>query len=395
MVADEDSVGRRIAAHRKLFGLTQADLADRAGYSLSYVRAIEQGREVVPNGFVATVARALKVEPEVLTGAPYRDTVLAEGSLGEVAELRSIVAEGHYVRPLPPGSIQELARELDKVIRMYRNDSGQRALAKLPGLIRKLHGAARETSSDGERGRIFSLLSAAYVTAERLFRRFGYLTHCAPTLDQLEWTAAQADDPLYRAQAKAKRARVLMYFGATEVSASLVEAATAEAHGDSEAAIAVTGYAHLCGAIAAARGRDIGRAHDRIREAEKLAVRIDGESELYGTLFGVGNVGIHRVAVEMEAGDPEKAARDGFALRLPAGIAPPRAGHHWQDVARACLLAGDPTRSLVALNRARKVAPQQTRLHPAVRETLRGIAEAERRKSDSLASFAGWVGIRL
>ncbi|WP_232376973.1 tetratricopeptide repeat protein [Amycolatopsis aidingensis] len=288
-----------------------------------------------------------------------------------------------------------MATEMDAVNRVYRNDKGRQALARLPVLLRQLHGAVRDATTDTERGRLYSLLSAGYVTAERLCRRFGYMSLCTPAVDRLEWVAALADDPLYVAQAKVKRARVLMYLDATDVGLSLVEQGLDDITGDDEPAVAVRGYAHLCGAIAAARGRkpDTARAH--IAEARNLAPRVNGESDAYGTLFGKGNVGIHACAVEMEAGDPGRAANDGSALRLPSGIAPPRAGHHWQDTARAWLLSGQPNKALDALNRARKVAPQQTRLHPSVRETLTGIAESERRRSDSLTSFAGWVGMRF
>lgn len=87
---------------------------------------------------------------------------------------------------------------------------------------------------------------------------------------------------------------------------------------------------------------DLAREH--IAETRAIAAHVDGESDAYGTLFGPANVGIHSCAVELEAGDPAAAAREGSALRLPAAIAPPRAGHHWQDTARAWLLSGNRAR---------------------------------------------------
>lgn len=394
-MADTVSIGSRVAANRKLIGLTQAQLAAQCNYSLSYVRAVEQGREPASPAFTAAAARVLRVEPEDLTGTPYRATIEEEGPLEGMTDLRAILAEGIYVQAAPPAPLSELAAEMDALNRTYRNDKGRQALQRLPILLRQLHGAVREAKTDTERAEAYSVLSHAYVTAERLCRRFGYMSLCTPAVDRLEWAASQAADPLYVAQAKVKRARVLMYLDATDVSLSLVEQGLSDVRGHDEPAIAVRGYSHLCGAIAAARGRKPDIARDHIAEARKLAGRVSGESDAYGTLFGVGNVGIHACAVELEAGDPGKAAREGSALRLPAGIAPPRAGHHWQDTARAWLLSGEPHKALESLNRARKVAPQQTRLHPAVRETLRGIAEAERRRSDTLASFAGWVGVRI
>ncbi|MEV0358852.1 hypothetical protein AB0H71_22620 [Nocardia sp. NPDC050697] len=82
-------------------------------------------------------------------------------------------------------------------------------------------------------------------------------------------------------------------------------------------------------------------------------------------------------------------------MTLPASIVPTRAGHHWQDVSRAWLLVGKPDKALDALNRARRIAPQQTRLHPAVRETVHGIAAAQRRQTHSLTGFASWLGMQV
>ncbi|GAA0516071.1 transcriptional regulator [Saccharopolyspora subtropica] len=394
-MTDTLGVGDRIATERKLAGLTQHQLAQKAAYSLSLVRAVEQGRKPALPGFIAAVARTLGIDPEQLTGTPYRDTIEEDGPLEGMAELRAILAEGAYVRPVEPDPLDEMAAEMDRVNLVYRNDKGRQALVRLPALIRQLHGALHTANSDGERGRIFTLLSSAYVTAERLCRRFGFMSLTTPAVDRLEWAAERADDPLYVAQAKVKRCRVLMYLGSTEVGLSLVDQGLNLINGGDEQALAVRGYAHLCGAIAAARGRkpDIARAH--IEEARSISKYMNGESDAYGTLFGPANVSIHSCAVELEAGDPGKAAQEGSALRLPKQIAPPRAGHHWQDTARAWLLAGQPGKALDALHLARRVAPQQTRLHPSVRETLRGIAMSERRRTDSLSNFVGWVGLKL
>ncbi|MGY4103111.1 helix-turn-helix domain-containing protein, partial [Nocardia sp. R16R-3T] len=176
---------------------------------------------------------------------------------------------------------------------------------------------------------------------------------------------------------------------------TLIEKALDTITGDDAAATEVRGFGHLCGSIIAARGFRPDVARNHITEARTSALHVNGESDMYGTMFGHANVEIHSCAVELEAGDPGGAAREGTALVLPAGIALPRAGHHWQDVARAWLMSGQPDKALKSLNLARRVAPQHTRLHPSVRETLHGIAAAERRRTDSLSSFAGWVGIAL
>ncbi|WP_406229596.1 hypothetical protein [Nocardia sp. NBC_01009] len=55
--------------------------------------------------------------------------------------------------------------------------------------------------------------------------------------------------------------------------------------GDTQAANAVRGYGHLCGAIVAARGFQPGTAADHIAEARRLAPLMPGESDLYRTLW--------------------------------------------------------------------------------------------------------------
>ncbi|WP_040802804.1 helix-turn-helix domain-containing protein [Nocardia concava] len=388
------TTGDRIASLRKLAGLKQIQLAQRAQYSLSMVRAVEQNREPASPGFVAAIASALGVEPEHLTGAPYYDIIEEDGPLDGVAELRSVLAEGPYVRAVEPPSLAELTTEMAAIDLAYRNDKGRIALARMPVLLRQLYGALH-AATDSDRGKVFSLLCAAHVTTERLCRRFGF-TALAPTvLDRLEWAAVGADDPLYAAQAKIKRARILMYHNANEVGLSLVEQGIDLVEGDGEAANAVRGYGHLCGAIVAARAIRPDTAAEHIEHARRLAPSMPHESDLYGTLFGPGNVGIHACAVALESGDPDRAAREGSELILPPEIAPPRAGHHWQDVARAWVLVGQPDKALKALGAARAVAPQQTRLHPSVRETLYAVASTERRRTDSLSNFASWVGVAL
>jgi hypothetical protein len=72
-----------------------------------------------------------------------------------------------------------------------------------------------------------------------------------------------------------------------------------------------------------------------------------------------------------------------------------RLGHHHVDLARAALLHGRRDQVLAELNTARAMAPQLTRYHPQAHETVVTLAHQDRRRSDSLATFARWAGIQL
>ncbi|MGV9678586.1 helix-turn-helix domain-containing protein [Nocardia sp. NPDC003482] len=391
MATETNGSGKRIAALRRLAKMTQDQLAVKAGYSVHAVRAVEQGRDPASPGFVTAVAAALGVEPEQIYGTPYQDAIDEDGTLDGLAELRAILSEGEYVCGADPSPLDQLRAELKSINDDDRAGRSRQALARLPKLIRELYGALAD-NSDPE---VYALLADAYNAADRICRRFGHMALTIPAVDRFDWAATLSGDPLNIAHGKIMRTRLLMYHNNTDLALRLVDEAISLIEGESEGALSVWGAAHLAGAVAAARGRRLDTARDHIAEARTIGTRLGHETRAYETLMGPGNTEIHAVGVELEAGDPGKAATIGSELSLPPTITHSRAGHLWQDVGRAWLLVGKPDKSLKALQQARKVSPQQTKLHPSVRETLYGIAAAERRRSESLGAFANWVGITV
>ncbi|MFE9327058.1 helix-turn-helix domain-containing protein [Nocardia sp. NPDC052278] len=382
-------IGQALAAERKIAGLSQRQLATRARYSLSMVKAVEQGREVASPGFISAVASALLITPEQLTGAPYNDGKPLSDAINRLSIL---LTEGRYARATEPAPLERLEAELAAAQQLYRSDRTRQTIEVLPALIRQLHGAIREQSGD-VKAHAYTLLTSAYVLAEWSVRRTGHMMMALPALDLADSYAPLADDPIYGAFSALARARVLTHYGESAVAAQLIDSAI-DAADDSRAGMVLAGYAHLTGAINDARTLNYAAAADHVRAAHEFAART-GETDLYMTAFGPLNVEIHSHAVELEAGDPNKAAVEGDTLTYTPGAPPTRIAHHWQDNARAWLMSGKPDRALAALNKARAAAPQQTRLHPSVRETLSGIAMAQRRQTDSLLGFASWLGSTL
>ena len=382
-------LGERIANERKIAGLTQLALATRTNYSLSMVKAVEQGREPASPGFISAVAKAMRITPEQLTGAPYDD---GKPLSDAVNALSVLLTEGRYARAVEPGALAEIESDLEAAQHLYRSDRTRQTIEVLPDIIRRAHGALRETTGE-DKARAYTLLTSAYVLAEWAARRTGHLMLALPALDLADTYAPMADDPNYGAFSALARARVLTHYGESEVAAQLIDSAISKAD-DTRAGIVMVGYSHLAAAVNEARKLNHSGAVDHIQAAREFASRT-GETDLYMTAFGPLNVEIHAHAVELESGDPNKAALAGARLTYSAGAPPTRIGHHWQDNARAWLMSGKPDRALAALNKARAAAPQQTRLHPAVRETVYGIAAAQRRQSDSLLGFASWLGASL
>lgn len=152
------------------------------------------------------------------------------------------------------------------------------------------------------------------------------------------------------------------------------------------------GMLHLRAAVIAGRMKDRDHAEARLAEARALA-RETGELPDYGVTWGPTNVGVHAVAIASEMDEFDLAIELAEDVRIPRGWTRSRAGHHWMDLGRAHAWAGHPERALDCLQRARRIAPQQTRYHPTVRETVLALKRRERARSSSLAQYAEWVGI--
>jgi hypothetical protein len=100
------------------------------------------------------------------------------------------------------------------------------------------------------------------------------------------------------------------------------------------------------------------------------------------------------VALAVETLDGRAAATAAGRVVIPDGTPRERVGHHWIDVARAQLLAGDTAASLAALSRARSASPEQVRAHPLARETVYALARRERHASDTVRGLAAWMGLQ-
>lgn len=382
-------VGQRVALERRIAGLSQQALATRAAYSLSMIKAVEQGREPASPGFISAVARALRILPEQLTGAPYDDGKPLSDAINELSVL---LAEGRHARAIDPGPLSQIATDIAAAQQLYRSDRTRQTIETLPGIIRRLHGAVRELDGD-EKARAYTLLTAAYVLAEWSARRAGHLLLTLPALDLADAYAPLADDPYWGAFSILARARVLTHYGESGVAGQLIES-TMSAADETRAGLVLAGYSHLAAAVNEARKLNYSGAVDHIGAAREIASHT-GQTDLYMTAFSPLNVDIHAHAIELEAGDPHRAAHEGATLTYASDSPPTRIGHHWQDNARAWLMAGKADKALAALNKARAAAPQQTRLHPSVRETVQGIASLQRRQSEGLVGFASWLGAVL
>lgn len=397
-----ESIGRRIANVRKLRGLTQQQLADRVPCSKSLIAQVEAGHKPATQALVAGVARTLAVDLNKLTGQPYhaedRDRHMQDRVYASIpAVRRALLAWDLPDEDLPTRPFDALLADVRRASELGRTARYDQLGDMLPPLLEEL-ATATHAAADEARPSLFGLLAEAYTGATAIAYALGYVDLRSLAMERVEWAARGSQDPLRVARTQWQRSTLFFATAAYDRGQRLLERVRREL-GDNpgrmdSATLSMYGATHLRSAVFAARAGNRPAAWDHIAEAREVAGILDGDRNDYGLEFGPSNVHIHAVGVAVELSDGAEAIRLARGWKLPATVAPVRAGHYWMDLARGFLYAGDRERAFQALVTARKLAPQQIRLHPMVRETVRALIDLERRRSHGLASFSAWLGMR-
>ncbi|MFC6091749.1 hypothetical protein [Saccharothrix lopnurensis] len=389
-------IGTRIAELRKIHGATQRGLSLRANVSYSLLRKVECGERPASHSFVAAIARALSVNVTDITEQPYgvRNASPASEQAG-VPALRQALVEGDDPElDTPTRGIDDLREAVSQIKEWDRRTKHAEAVRALPDVLRHLHRASHDLPVT-QRPPIHELLAAAYSYAVISLYRLGHLDLAHLADERARTAATRGDDPLRTAVAEWHHALILLFDGSYPAGLRAIDRASAltDLTPSQPATRAVRGALHLRAAILAARTSNTDLAESHLTEADALTAPGQEQANFYGTKFSAPNVDIHRVAVPVELSDGTTAISRAASIHLPATTAPSRSGHYWIDLSRGWLLHGDRRRALEALHQARRIAPQLTRYHPQVHDTVHTLAANDARSTDSLAHFAAWCGI--
>jgi transcriptional regulator with XRE-family HTH domain len=402
-MADQDRIGSRIALIRKTRGWTARELARHAHVSYSLLAKVESGAAPATPALIGAVARALRVDVPRITGQPYQEPRGQAGRLHESIEpiRRSVDTYDLPDESIAPRPYGELLTDVTRISVLGQEAKYVQIGTNLPALLDEL-AAAIQHAPASDRPRLFALLAEAYSGASAIANLLGYLDLRGQVVDRIRWASEQSGDPLRVQRVRWQRTASLMAVGAYVQALTLMQQSRDDLGDDLSAmdgpTLSVYGSTHLRSAILAARAASVsapGYAQDawaHIDAARAAAEQVRTDRNDYGLAFGPSNVAQHEVAVAVELENGEEAVRRSRQFRLGPGIPSVRRGHHYIDLARGYVMAGDPSGGLRCLQVARRIAPQQTRHHPMVRETVLAIASA-RRGREELSLFASWLGI--
>jgi transcriptional regulator with XRE-family HTH domain len=395
---DTGGVAGRVAEARKLAGLTQHQLAMNANVSLSLLRKVEQGSKPASPAFVSTIARALHVGVAELLGQPFARSSRDEHQMHAVIPgLRREVAAYNLppVDNTPSRPLDELTAAVNAASRLRHSANLMMLGEELPGLLNELR-AATYVYDDEKLERVFGLLAEAYAAAGQVAWKLGYIDLSSLFTERIEWAAARSGDELAVAAASFYRSGELI--GAAEWNGAFRFLENARAniahrlHGDDPAALAMHGQLHLKSSLAAARAGNSEVSDAHLAEARDASRWVPAGSDFYRLAFDADSVNIWSVGLAVERCDGTEAVKRAETFTPGTSAPRERVGHHWIDLARGWLLHGDHERATNTLLQAKQTAPQQTRYHPMVHETIRALARA-RRRSDPVTRLAAWAGI--
>ncbi|MEV4333462.1 helix-turn-helix transcriptional regulator [Streptomyces sp. NPDC049597] len=401
----DTGTGARIATNRRLRGMTQVQLANKANVSYSLLTKVEAGIKPASAALTAACARAMDMPVTALNGQPFSVEHFHDNLDGPLAELRA--ALDNWDMPLeevPVRTMSEIRADIDRLVKVRRGASFGQIAQWAPALINELVQFSQTLTGEHAR-RAHHMLVQVYRSAHDVAYGLGLTDLASLLMTRMDYSASRSGDLFLMSLYRYMRAQSTFSTGRHEVGRKIIDIArdeiAAEVAAGHPAALCAAGNLNLRAAILSTRQGDGPAAREALKEARKLAEML-GDVEVEGGLadghhlmsFGPTNVAIHASAVELELGQHGKALALAKKVTFPEGFPPDRVGHHWIDTARAQLWTGKTDDALASLMRAKKAAPQQAKYHPSVRETVAGLVRAARSTPDTLIGYAHWVGVQ-
>ncbi|MCT2587569.1 helix-turn-helix domain-containing protein [Actinophytocola gossypii] len=279
----------------------------------------------------------------------------------------------------------EIARASDDRLQSRYGNLARR----LPDLITEL-ARAGQLGDSVDRRHAAAQLTLALRAADGVAFKFGYLDLSARLIDLMRSAAQLAEDPLLLAAVAYVRTETFFATGDLDTAARALEiAADHVPELDTASSLAAFGALHMRAAVVAGRANKADRAADHLREARSPA-RVVPEGVYRGTAFGPASLRIHELAVAVELRDPmgiERAA----AWRPPENLPAERRSHYFIDLARAQLTLGRHEDAYLCLQAARQAAPEHTRAHLQVRQSLSALLRTHSSPSSGLLDLAAWA----
>lgn len=374
-----DTIGSRIAKHRGK-AISQRELAEMTGVSISMIRAIEQDKKRPSVPTLQKIAAALDVTINDL--ADNRFTFPdANPDAGVVAIRRALTPVDDLIDELDdqtPVTLVEATRTVNYAWGAYWSGRYGLLSTVLPPGIAQVRAAAHAAQS-AEVAPAHEQLARLYWVTGCTLVHMGQPDPAFMAIREALTAAEKGNDEKLEATLRGSVAWQLLVSGRYEESrkVALRAAESIEPVGDvSEEQLAVFGSLVLQGATAAGRSQDVSEALSLAGTAGEVAGRIGRDTKHYECNFGPSQVVMQSTDINISSERYSEALR--AAKAMPAGgsgLTPVSQARHLLDKAAAATRTGQFQKALDMLLTAERVggedwARYQTLLKQVVSELL-------------------------
>ncbi len=387
------NVGERLREVRKRRGLSQRELANESGVSLSLIRKLEQGeREDTRLETVRRLAAALRVPTTQLVVASRAEDDVVDAD-AQWKPLRRVLLTSSVVDTVDePPTTAGVRQALNAAMPLFSGDRFVELSTILPSLLRDAEALVRsDPEGRAVRARILQLtgwlltqmrqFDAAEAALERSMDESSDRLHSAATASIMCW--------LLLRRGRLGEARDLASRWADEVEPRLSRATPAE--------LSAWGWLLLRMSAAAVRDNRPGEAEDAIRLAHAAAVALGREYTPEGNFlqaFGPVTVALKRAENAMVVDRPDLVLK--LAANVPVhGLRPTsnNRNRHLLDVANAHARTRQYAEAVDILTGLRATAPQWFPKQRYAQDIVSGILARRRTLTPEMRSLADAVGM--
>ncbi|GAB3444229.1 helix-turn-helix domain-containing protein [Streptomonospora sediminis] len=403
----DTSIGDRVAELRNRRGLTQEQLADRAGLSVNLIRKIEQNRGGARMESYHAIARAMGVITLMFAvpGSPApqpssnQDHALAgiRAAVNPPAGMRGpLLAMG-----MDTPDLAMLTQATRRLATHYKNDEYDSVAHLAPAVVRSAHLHVDALDGDQEAAARRLRSDALGVAGRYLIQIREHDLALVASRDALQ-DALAVGDTSRAARAISAQAWALLRQGRfSEVedlcSHSADEVEPAKITKASPDELAAWGWLLLRASAAAARNNRPQEAATFFGYATSAAAPIDREVEnSVGQTFGRLTVAMKGPENALVADRPDKALELAAKLPRDTGDVMRSDWHrHRIDKANAHTKMGNTDKAETILQNLRQEAPDWLRYQQSARETTEDLLDGMRKPSQSQRDLADFLGVPL
>ncbi|MBB4764095.1 helix-turn-helix domain-containing protein [Amorphoplanes digitatis] len=375
-MSDDVRIGQRIRRYRRSRGLSLDQAAGLAGISKPYLSRLERGeRSLNSRALLNRISSALQVPVPDLTDQPYVPRGRAAADLRPgVTETRLALLDPSG----PPRSEAEIASGVDGLDLLMNSSDPVGQARVVPDLLRWTQQSALMLGTPAAYQRV---VVAAYA-AVFMMRNLGEYDLAWMAAERMRAAAEHTVDPATLGFAAYAQAHALVGAGALRRARAAAYAMAQAMPVTDREGLAARGSCLLVAASTSAKLGDIDGARELVAEAGRLAERLDGPTLIARhTSFATWNVIMHRVAIEVEGGDPAAAVDAAYPLCQRPVPNRERMSYLWVDVGRAFEQLDRRPEAIEAFRRAERAAPLRVRLSPVVSRCVSELLDKSHRRA--------------